>query len=239
MGRYFGVVDYKVLEAEYFLNLMKQVGRRLEVHNVQFCASAFVSSARSVTFAMQASIKEIDGFDTWYKEQQARLRSNPLAKFFHDFRTLTQHIGDTVIRGGRSSKEGVIYYFGPCADLKSVPELDVITACKEYFILILRLVYDCYIYFGPIIDGQQRYTESYFNSLGKTIEDAEEELGFRRGWTDIGDPSALPWRWEALRREADGCQIEEQFDMWLNLELPREPRISSYDSSQINIWFES
>ncbi|OJW38485.1 MAG: hypothetical protein BGO50_12250 [Rhodanobacter sp. 67-28] len=228
MSRNFGLVDYKVQEAEFFLLEMRRVGKKLNFDAVQFHASAFVSAARSITFAMQASIRELPGFKEWYSERQALLRADPLCKFFHDFRTVTQHIGENVVSGGRHDGSGTHYYFVPCPDLPSVPQKDVITACEEYFRTILVLVYDCYIAFGPAIDGLQRYTEEYFASKGLGIEDAEEELGYPRGWTDIGDPASTPWRWEFLRRQVDGCLVEGQFDEWLDRKLPRPDALPPY-----------
>jgi hypothetical protein len=230
VSRSFGIVDYKVQEAEYFLLMMKQVGRKIDFGGVQYCASAFTSAARSITFAMQACLRGIPAFDSWYELKQADLRASPLAKFFHAFRTLTQHIGDSVVTGGTHGKDGTLYWFGPHPDLPVVPELDVISACETYFVLILELVYECYIHLGPLVDGQQHFTAEHYAELGKTIEDAEETLGFPRGYTDVGDPDALPWRWELIRRNADGCHIEEQFDRWLKKQLPRPNPLPPYQA---------
>lgn len=221
MARSFGLVDYKVQEAEYFLLQLQRVGEEINFAAVQFCASAFVSAARSVTFAMQASLKGRSDFETWYEKRQEALRNDPLAKFFHRFRTVTQHIGENVVGGGVHGKNGTFYYFLPCIDLPTVPEQDVVSACEAYFVAVLRLVYDCYVELGPVVDGQQHFTQKNFAELGKTIEDAEEESGFPRGWTDIGKPEIDTYRWQALRQQADGCLIERQFERWLNESLPR------------------
>lgn len=221
MTRSFGLVDYKVQEAEYFLLELQRVCRSFNFGAVQFTASAFVSAARSITFAMQSSLKGHSEFDSWYQVQQEAMRSDPLSRFFHEFRTVTQHIGTNVVGGGAHGKDGTFYYFTPCEDLKSVPEQDVLSACEAYFVSVLSIVYDCYIRLGAIVDGQQYFTKENFEKLGKTVEDAEEELGFLRGWTDIGEPNIEPHRWHALRRHAGGCLIEEQFQRWLEKQLPR------------------
>lgn len=229
MTRSFGLVDYKVQEAEYFLLELKRVGKRIDFSAVQFCASAFVSAARSVTFAMQSSLKGHPGFEVWYTPRQEKLRNDPLARFFHDFRTVTQHIGENVVGGGSHGKDGTFYHFVPCADLPTVPEQDVLAACNEYFVSVLQLVFDCYVELGPIVDGQQYYTAENFSGLGKTIADAEEELGMPRNWTDIGKPDTEPYRWELLRRQADGCNIELQFERWLGKYLPRPAKLPPYE----------
>ena len=220
MSRSFGLVDYKVQEAEYFLLELKRLGKGLEFHGIQFCASAFVSAARSVTFAMQASLKGNDRFDAWYAKKQKGLKENALARFFHDFRNVTQHIGANVVGGGAHGSDGTFHFFVACQDLPTVPDQDVLSACEEYFVLVLQLVYDCYVEMGSIVNGQLYFTEEHFASVGKSIEDAEEELGFPRGYTDIGKPELHLYRWEMLRRQADGCLIDRQFARWLGQQVP-------------------
>ena len=228
MTRSFGLVDYKVQEAEFFLLEVHRYGRKIDFRAVQFCVSAFVSAARSITFAMQASLKAHPAFDAWYAPRQEALRKEPLSRFFHEFRTVTQHIGENVVSGGSHSKEGTFYYFQPCPDLPNVPDLDVITACDTYFRGVLVLVYDCYVHLRNVVDGQWYFTEENFRHLGKTIEDAEEELGIPRGWTDIKQSGIGPRRWHLLRRNADGCNIQAQFLKWLGKELERPPAPPPY-----------
>jgi hypothetical protein len=217
--RHFGLVDYKVREAEFFLLEAHRHAKKINFGAVQFCVSAFVSSARSITFAMQASLKGTPEFDLWYAPRQEALRKDPLSRFFHDFRTVTQHLGENVVSGGSHSEAGTFYYFVPCPDLPNVPDADVMTACDKHFRNVLGLVFDCYSDLRTLIDGQWYFTESHFNSLGKTIEDAEEELGLPRGWTDINRPGIEPYRWDLLRKRADGCGIQDAFWTWLEKEL--------------------
>lgn len=219
--RSFGLVDYKVQEAEYFLLELQRVGRDLDFRAVQFTASAFVSATRSITFAIQSSLKGHPEFDSWYEAHQDAMRKDPLSRFFHKFRTVTQHIGENVVGAGVHGNEGTFYFFTPCEDLRDVPELDVLSACEAYFVSTLSVVYDCYVHFGSVVDGQQYFTKENFERLGKTIEDAEVELGFLRGWTNISDPDNESRRWHALRRHADGCLIGEQFQRWLQKPVPR------------------
>jgi hypothetical protein len=178
---------------------------------------------------MQGSLKGNAKFDAWYQERQALLRTDALARFFHDFRTVTQHLGVNVVSAGASTSDGIRYYFIPCADLPNVPDDDVVCACENYFRLVLGLVYDCYDHMGPIVNGQLYFTEAHFVSRGLTIEDAEEELGLARGWTDIGKLGTLPYRWELLRLQADGCLIDQQFHKWLGKVTPRPDRLPPYE----------
>ena len=50
----------------------------------------------------------------------------------------------------------------------------------------------------------------------KTADDADEELGFPRGWTDVGDIFPETERWRALRHtQTVGCQLNELFNTYL------------------------
>lgn len=222
MTRSFGLVDFKVREAEYFLLELRRLSKQLNIEPVQFCASAFASATRSITFAMQASLKGCQDFEPWYERQRQRLDDDSLARFFVKFRNFTQKIGGGDIVGDPIHVRGrYLFFFIPVPDLPEVPEQDVVSACEGYFTTLLQIVYDCYIELGPLIDGQQYFTKEVFSALGKNIEDGEEELGFPHGWTDIGEQDAEPHRWQMLRNQADGCHIEKQFERWLDKTLPR------------------
>lgn len=137
MARSFGLVDYKVQEAEYFLRQLHEKSKSFNFGDIQFTTSAFVSAARSITFAMQGSLKGNTKFDDWYAVKQAELRGDALAKFFHDFRTVTQHLGINVVGGGAGRQGFHKFYFVACPDLQVVPEQDVLTACEAYFKSVL------------------------------------------------------------------------------------------------------
>jgi hypothetical protein len=68
----------------------------------------------------------------------------------------------------------------------------------------------------PLAIYQRREVHITFFALdGRTIEDAEEALGFPHGWTAVSGYDEET-RWRYLRREADGCNIQEQFHRWLS-----------------------
>jgi hypothetical protein len=213
------LVDDKILEADFFLNQLAAAGLNFFAARCYF--SAFVSSARTVTFALQASLTGIDGFDTWYASRQVALRNNVLAKFFHDTRTQNQHIGETPFRGGsmRRHEDGsmhVLYYFMPAAfdSKEKMPALDVESACRQYLQDIVKIVFDGYRDFGRVIDPDQYHTVENLQRIGLTVEDIEEELGIPRGWTFVG-PGHDEDRLRLLRREAGGTDIDEMFEKYL------------------------
>lgn len=174
---------------------------------------------------MQAVISEIQGFAKWYEGQLTSLKVDSISQFFNQYRTVSAHIGDTVVRGcetGRdSSGQRVIrYFFMPIPDLRNVPEEEVLSICTRHFKTLLELVFDSFIVFRYQLDDRRYYTEENFIRLGKTIEDAEQELGFPQGWTDTGENFSGPERWAVLRRtQTIGCQLNDIFLRFLGKEV--------------------
>ncbi len=229
--RSFSLVDHKVAEAEFFLGKIRDSGRNFFA--LRCFVSAFVASTRSITFSLQSVLTGSEGFAEWYSEHQERLRADPTARFFHEFRTVNQHIGDNLVGAGTSGPgQAVTYWFCASPDVAAVPDEDVVTACDRYFGTLLRIVFDCYLKFGVLIDAHQRYTAEYYASIGKTVEDAEEEFGMPRGWTDIGDPASIPYRWQLLRDQAAGCEINDLFETYLGKRVPSPERLKPYQSAR-------
>lgn len=219
MSHSFSIVDYKVRQAEFFLQKIQEA--ELNFFAAQCFTDAFVSATRSVTFALQAVCKDISGFAVWYATQQESLRSDTLAQFFKKYRDVSIHIGDTVIRGGSMYQDeagqlNVAYYFLKIPEIPAPPVEDVYSVCRKYFTCILQLILDTYRVFSCYVDDRWYYTEENFNRLGKSIEDAEEELGFPRGWTDIGDLTLSAERWRCIRAtQTVGCEIDDLFQEYL------------------------
>jgi len=218
MARSFQLVDYKVAETEFFLCRISEC--EFDFFAVQCYTNAFTYSARNITFAMQSVLSDVAEFKQWYQEVQNQLKGNNLAKFFNEYRRVSTHIGEQLVGGGASNitdsgDQVIVYFFHPNQDLQVVPSGDVLSLCTEYFIDLLKLVFDCYEQFKYVIDAKWNYTSENFKKLGKTIEDAEEELGFPRGWTDIGEPSMTKERWKVLRSRELGCEINHIFDKYL------------------------
>ena len=91
MAQSFGIVEEKVREAEFFLEQLRASKRHS--FNARCYFSAFVSAARSVSLALQTTMDGVDGFEPWYKSAQARLKTDPLAKFFVEVRNDSIHKG--------------------------------------------------------------------------------------------------------------------------------------------------
>jgi hypothetical protein len=217
MARSFGLVDTKVQEAEYFLSRI--LAEENSFFAVQCDAVAFASSARSITFALQSSLSGVEGFGLWYAGKRDSLKADPLARFFHEFRRVSQHIGENLVSGGSFRNGRSLYFFGSVPDVENVPDMDVASACEAYFKRLLEIVYECYMTFPAVINGQWYFTKENFAKRGLTIENAEVELGLPVGWSGV---SGLPEevRWKYLRKEADGCSVQRQFTTWLGKRVP-------------------
>lgn len=218
MPRSVSIIDYKIAQADFFLTKLDAVGH--DFFAAQCYCDAFVSACRSVTFAVQSVCKDLNGFDSWYRVEQDKMRNDSLLRFFHDYRTISNHIGQTPVLGGFSDPQrrgSIRLTFLPTGDLPKPPEIDVHGACVEYFTKTLDLVFRLYERFPADLDDRWHYTQEHFSRLGFCIEDAEEALGFPRGWTSIsGTEEELLERWRLLRRtETIGPQIQEAFHRYL------------------------
>lgn len=219
MARSVDIVEYKVQQTHFFLEKLREAD--LDFFAAQCFVDAFAASARSITFSMQSALNDMPGFAEWYEDRQALLRKDAVCKFFHDYRTVSIHIGDTVLRGGtmKRSNSGhlvVEYFFTAIPDLTNVPQGNVLCICTDYFRFLIGCVYEMMITFKYQLDDRWYFTPDNFSRIGKSIEDAEEELGLPRGWTAVGDAFSEENRWRTLRRTyAVGCQLNDLFAEYL------------------------
>ncbi len=217
MARSFDLVDRKLAEADFFLkHLMACDG---DIFSASCYFSAFVAAARSVTFSLQSVSSKYEGFNDWYEQHQSRLKSDEYAKFFHQARTLGQHVGVCPLRSGslkmNSSGQHVLaYFFRSCPDFPMVPDSDVVTACGHYMKRLAEIVFDAYQVFGRFIDPEQYYSAEAFQERGLSIEDAEEEVFGIRGWTG-GCNIPIDYRWQMLRDSVPKSEIDHLLNEYL------------------------
>lgn len=131
MGRSFDSVDWKVAESEFSPRRIPECGS--EFFEVRCYVNAFVSSARSVTFALQSCLHDAPGFHQWHRARQEALQQDDLAKFFNDFRRVDQHIGDNLVGAGecRGVNRRTRCFFLPTPEIREVPSEDVESACRR------------------------------------------------------------------------------------------------------------
>ena len=240
MPRSFDLVDEKVAESDFFLEKLADTGTQF--FKVRWYFSAFLSAARSITFALQATMNGIAGFDEYYQTQQQILRADPICRSFHDARTQSQHIGINPVSGGMLSYNTngmpyVQYFFAASAEQKTTPpESDVLVSCRRYMKTLVELIFDCYVKFGPDIDPHQHYTAENFAAQGKSIDDAEEDVFGMRGWTD-GAGIPIEYRWQIIRDNMPGCQIDHLFESYVNKRRPTPERLEPPQSDhEGSVW---
>ena len=215
MKRSFGLVEEKLREAEYFLRLLSESERHSQ--EAKYCFSAFASASRSVTFALQACLKGVSGFEEWYSSAQSFLKADLLAPHFVEFRNSIQKTGENPI--GRVDTGNLRHYLAVQLNGNAPRHVlvhpatkemvDAVDACDAYLVSVARVVYDCYVNFLTIVDPQWYFTREVFEDAGKTFNDALQELGYPSSWGD-----ALPLNadgWSLLRSQQPSCAINDIF----------------------------
>lgn len=200
--RSFQIVENKIWESDFFLGKIK-CSKGIEL---RYYLSAYLSSSRSITFALQKAMDGITFFDEWYKSQQEKLKNNTLAQYLVEARNCIIHEGYYPITPGAFylDKYGTFcldYVFNdiPLKNNLEIPDKKLIDSCKEYFISLLYVIRECFDQFGQIIDPVLHF--DHVISSGKaSLEDIEEELGFSRGWTNVAQISQRE-RAQMLRAE--------------------------------------
>lgn len=219
---FFVVVD-KIAEADFFLEKLKTESSSLSLNQeYNFYFSAFVSSARSITFSLQWVMSKYPDFDQWYLIRQQKLRDSSLAKFFVNVRNCNQKTGLMPIFHSGYCAQGEIrafqnFYISPAiSEVKDIPIPSVTEACEMYLKQLLIIISECYLDFSAYINPNTMFTEKGLEVIGWSIEDLEEILGFPKGYTDV------PWdgdykndqRLKALRRYGGDDIVSEYFEKY-------------------------
>lgn len=148
---------------------------------------------------MKFVLADVDGFERWYTDKEAGLRTNLLARFFLEVRNELTKRGFNPLASFSSASSPAndhtiqyyfLYWYGDSP--KGLPDLDVVTACEQHLTTLAQLVYECYRDFGKVIDPEQYYTIENLSALGLSVEDVmERELGFPRNWAQGFDPEQV------------------------------------------------
>ncbi|MEP4094586.1 hypothetical protein [Reichenbachiella sp.] len=207
----FETVDYKVSEVDFFLGKMISANRNWS--EFSYYLSAFLSASRSVTLALQ-HFKSIPDFNDWYDTHQSKLKSDPLARFM--LKKRNDHV-----HGGPIPIAGAMFYQGKSKYRFEGQEEDVVSCCRNYFIELLKIVYDCYVALGVYFDPQQYYTKEHFAKADQTIDDAELEIW---GWimtSHVEEGYDEDDRWHELRGRVGECPINHLFKGYLDKVTPQ------------------
>jgi hypothetical protein len=229
MSQSFGVVEDKVRETEFFLEKLR-VSVPMSSES-QYYFSAFVSAARSVTFALQATMDGIPGFEDWYGKAQVSLRADPLVPLFKEIRNDCTHKGinhlnrvtlehlTEYLRGQMREENDshVIVLADVHCDEKTILA-DAVKASTSYFISLLQVVFECYLKFKCVVDPRWHFTRDNFRAMGKGLADALGEIGLPPIWASCAPSEDVGWR--ALRSQQPPCLINDLFRRYLRGEIP-------------------
>ena len=224
MASSFGVVEDKLREAKFFLDQLSNATRLSFEADCYF--RAFASATRSVTFAMQASLKGVPGFKVWYYSAQQQLKTDPLAPFFVGIKNELVHTGasplnrvsfdhlrENLARQLHGGHQGHVLVLPDPQRRDSTLLVDAVEASEQYFTSLVSVVYECYSEFKTVVDARWYFTEASFDSRGASFEDAVVELGFPPTWT-AGIPVG-PEAWRALRSQQPPCLVNDLFERFL------------------------
>jgi hypothetical protein len=193
----FWLVDGKLKEADFFL---EQLRTAPDLDLARYHFSAFLSAARSVTFALQKCLGSLAHFDGWYEDRQNELRGHTAANYFKGIRDQVLHQGLNPLRSHARGVGGIIgsnFYL-----VDGAPERDVVVAGASYMAILVRVAGEAYERFWTSIDLPARLTLADLAARGQTIEDIEHELGFPRGQSpDVPIEERLAWMKELSKSE--------------------------------------
>lgn len=199
----FDTVDNKLREADFFLG--KFVVASHNILESRFYFSAFVTAARSVTFALQHVMADVDGFPEWYQERSQQLKDNELCRYFVFVRNEVQKQGSSPVSMWDTDGSALFLHWWEDPAVPA-PDTTVAEASRQYIRVLARLIYEVYRDFGHFVDPAVVYSEAGAARRGLSIEDLEEETMGMRGWTS-GIP--LDERYRLLREQQSLPHIDD------------------------------
>jgi hypothetical protein len=72
---------------------LEQMKNAQDSINFKFAFSAFLTSARSITYVLQKEYNNVEGFKEWYEIKQREMQEDRLLRFIHEARTEDFHEG--------------------------------------------------------------------------------------------------------------------------------------------------
>jgi hypothetical protein len=180
--------------------LLRELGSAPNLDEGRYYFSAFLSAARSVTYALQKCLRGLADFDAWYRDRQAKLKAHPSARYFHTMRNEMIHEGLNPLHShvrGVGGINGANFYLRDDA-----PERDAMRACTSYMAILVRVTGDAYQRYWMSLDLPSTLTAGELEVRGQSIEDIEEEFGYPRGWSaSLPFDERLAWMKEFSKTE--------------------------------------
>lgn len=175
--RPFWLIDGKLRESDFFLERLRATS---DLDEARFYFSAFMSAARTVTYALQVCLKRAPGFVDWYAVKRERLEADPLARYFHCARNTSVHIGLNPLGHQTRDMVGRSEFF---LEGDKIPERNVVVAAGSYMALLVTIVGEAFSQFWSFLDLSTELTVSMLSKDGSSVEDIEQEFGLPAGWS--------------------------------------------------------
>jgi hypothetical protein len=223
MSQTFGIVEEKLREAEFFLDKMSTASS--PSFDARFYFSAFISAARSITLALQATLNDADGFTAWYEQAQARLKLDPLARYFVEIRNdsihkglnpldcvTVEHLRENLLQQFRRTNPSHFIVLPNAATDNGTILADAVQASSGYLKGLVEVIFDCYDRFKYVVDPRWYFTSDNFAAKNRTLEHALGELRFPRAWLSGAISETDGWR--VLRTQQPRCLINDIFERY-------------------------
>lgn len=203
------LVEERLLEAQYFAHRLRH---QRDPCRIRYELNAFVAAARSVTFLLQKEMSAVPGFEAWWGEQRASLARDSAASFFVKLRNLSQHQGRISLVGvttsdGPRRKWSYRFAWNPDAVPAALLHRDAAECCREHLAKLARIVLACTEAFPFHSCPKRALTPDGVAALQISLEDAEETLGFPRGWSQAAEPASEERRIKILSDHVDGLDF--------------------------------
>lgn len=183
-NKHYQLIEFKIAETHFFYSkLIHDDNKALQK---KYYFSAFISSARSITFCIQYVFSDIKGFEEWYKKLITNFKAkNNILKNFNDIRVDSIHKGINPFKFNLEflyfeNKSDIMYIF---ENDNVVPYTDALCQCKEYFLVILFIAFEVYIKWGPIFNSDEYVKHNEWIELGKKLnENVFNYMGIPHNW---------------------------------------------------------
>lgn len=148
LNRDLELVERKLREADYFLRRMESAG----TDDWAFACdlTAFLSSARGVTFTMQSVMKGHPRWAAWYAETTA-VELGPRSQLMKTLRNIAEKNGDSGIVGGGMRDGHTLHFFDPrlTTNLREDERgCDALELCKRHMGVLVHIVAKWLVHFS-------------------------------------------------------------------------------------------
>lgn len=182
----------KAAEAQFFATRLRdELSDELAATRYLFNASANACYATLAT--LEAASAREDDLRVYVRQRVDALRADPTMRVVLESRNRGVHVGESGVRSRRlkRSQDGGLYVMHAFrhSGTPDTRELNVVSAALTSAKAVSNLVTDVQAAF-PLHTRAGLLDEASLADAGLNVEDAEERLGFPRGWSEVAGGTA-------------------------------------------------